>query len=59
MDHVASYKELDSSNGYQRIEVIRCQQDDEVRSSKILVMYNSYNTVTGRFRQFSRFYRNA
>lgn len=50
MDHVASYKELDSSNGYQRIEVIRCQQDDEVRSSKILVMYNSYNTVTGRFR---------
>ena len=46
LDHVVSYLELDSSNGYERIEVIGWQQDDEVRSSKILVMYNSYNTVT-------------
>ena len=42
---MVSYLELDSSNGYERIEVIGWQQDDEVRSSKILVMYNLYNTV--------------
>ena len=42
---MVSYLELDSSNGYERIEVIGWEQDDEVRSSKILVMYNLYNTV--------------
>lgn len=45
LDHMVSHLELDSSNGYERIEVIGWEQDDEVRSSKILVMYNLYNTV--------------
>ena len=51
---MVSYLELDSSNGYERIEVIGWQQDDEVRSSKILVMYNLYNTVIDYF--FDHFY---
>ena len=49
LDHVVSYLELDSNNGYERIEVIGWEQDDEVRSSKILVMYNIYNTVIDYF----------
>ena len=52
---MVSYLELDSSNGYERIEVIGWQQDDEVRSSKILVMYNLYNTVIDFFIIFMHF----